>query len=179
MMTNRKASLLAVAVSVLLLSACSPAPVQPPSEQAMPPAARQAPVLQATGKTQGMKKLGGNPVFNLEKIGNVMNPLAQPSVTVSVSGPLTMHGWAVDAKARKLASGVEIAIDGTPMAAQYPLDRADVAKHFKVPAYGKAGFELVFTPGQLAAGSHSMTVRVIANDGSGYYESIPLAVSMQ
>jgi hypothetical protein len=114
------------------------------------------------------------PLYNLEMLGDTANPFAQANVRTSPSDPLKIAGWAVDAAARDVASGVDIVIDESRFPAEYPSNRADVAKYFNVPAYGRCGFSLEIPAGQLASGKHTLVVRIINRQRTGYYQGVPL-----
>jgi hypothetical protein len=162
-----------------LLASCGSSSQAPPEGSAVPSPTAAAAPIQATGASASLKRLSGEPTYNLEVMGPVVNPLASKGIIVPASGPLQISGWAVDAAAKALGSGVDIVIDGVPVAAQYSMDRLDVARALKVPAYGKAGFQLTMQPGQVRQGSHTIAVRVVSSDGAGYYEGTTIPFTVQ
>jgi hypothetical protein len=169
----RKFSVICFLAALLLITACS-SPLDNTAnapEIAVPPA----------GPTAQLKKLPGIPAFNVDKIQSVSAPFATPGVRIamSVKDRLSVAGWAIDKPSGKAASGVDIAIDGTPFAAGYGNERPEIVAFFKTPDFLKCGFAFQFPAKHLAVGDHAVTVRVIASDASGYFESPPLAVHCQ
>jgi hypothetical protein len=153
-------------------------PYERPRENAGGAAAAPA-ALSPTGSSGSLKAKSGTPLYNPERIGDVIDPVSKQPVSVATNGVFTIAGWAADGDAKKPASGVDVVIDGVPMQAEYGSSRADVATHFGVPAYGQTGFQFSLPASMLPKGTHSVTVRVIANDGSGYYQGVPIAVVVQ
>jgi hypothetical protein len=92
--------------------------------------------------------------------------------------PVAFSGWAFDEPNKAAASGVDIVIDSIPYSANYGSDRSDVAEHFQNPSYRNCGFQMTMAPRQLPKGSHSVVVRVIAQDRKTYYQSpaVPFTV---
>jgi SAM-dependent methyltransferase len=130
------------------------------------------------GRTAKLPKFGGIPVFNLETLQGVLEPFGKAAFALNLrtGDVLTAVGWAIDTLGGKPGCGVDIAIDGTPYQAAYGHQRPDVAAHFKRPEYVKSGFGFRFPSGRMTPGDHALTVRVIAADGRGYYESAALLV---
>lgn len=174
-----KPSAAVIPVLAFFLVSCGSSSEVPPQASAAPSAAPAAAPIQATGASASLKRLSGEPAYNLEVMGPVVNPLASNGIVVPAGRPLQMSGWAVDAPAKALGSGVDIVIDGIPFAAQYSMDRADVARALKVPAYAKAGFQLTMQAGQVSQGSHTIAVRVLSKDGAGYYEGSTIPFTVQ
>jgi hypothetical protein len=112
----------------------------------------------------------GKPLHNLEQINDIVTPYdpGKQPVVISSSAPLTVNGWAVDSDAKQLAAGVEIVVDGRAYQAEYNLSREDVANSQKVSAYGGAGFRISIPVDKLPKGEHSLAVRVISANGTGF-----------
>jgi len=53
-----------------------------------------------------------------------------------------------------------------------------VASYFKVPGLTATGYTATLPAGSLAKGPHAVTVRVIAADGQGYFESPRIAFTV-
>jgi hypothetical protein len=159
-----------VVLASILSVSCGPPPTTGPAE---------ARVVEPNGPTAKLKRIEGQPLYNLEQIVDVVNPLTKPSVTVSALGQLTVSGWAVDRESKASAGGVDIVIDNKPYPAQYELDRNDVAEYFKVPAYSKSGFRLSVAAAAISKGKHGLAVRVISRDGSGYWEGVTVVLEVQ
>jgi len=83
---------------------------------------------------------------------------------------VTVNGWALDAVAKQVASGVLLEVDGRlTIPAQYGLPRPDVASLLGWQ-YKFSGFSASFATSVLAKGLHTLSLRVISADGQGYYE---------
>jgi hypothetical protein len=171
-----KTTLLSVVVLVgAFLASCTQNLEEPPVTET-----RAVPDSSAleTGRTASLKLLATAPLYNLETIGDVVNPFGRARLTVNTSVPLKISGWAVDAIAREAASGVDIVIDQKPFAARYSVNRPDVAGYFHTPAYRRSGFELVVPATQLSAGQHSLLLRIIDQQGTGYFQSPSLSFDL-
>jgi hypothetical protein len=82
---------------------------------------------------------------------------------------LIVTGWAVDAKAGKVVSGVDVEINGRYYPAQYGIDRADVVETQGQSSYRYSGFEgrIPFAAlGQVQ--QHTLAIRIKAQDQSLY-----------
>jgi len=158
-----------VLLTLVLLVCCTAPP--PGTEPTGPPP--------ATGLSSNLQLKKVPPLYNLEQIGDVVNPFTKQPVKVAATGDLLVSGWAVDVEAKDLGKGVDVVIDGTPLAANYPSDRGDVATFFKNPAYAKAAFQLVMPASGLRRGSHSVMVRIITKDGTAYYQGLPVAIVVE
>lgn len=157
-------ALVAAAFCVLGMAACESKPSSPPA---------------AASNRGELRRLGGTAVYNLEKIGSVVEPLAQTAVAVSGTEDLAVVGWAVDAEAKACASGVRLAVDGEPYAMSYGTARSDVASHFGESAYSGSGFSGSIPLASLPKGRHSLVVQVVAADGKGYYEGKAVNIDVQ
>ena len=102
--------------------------------------------------------------------------------------PFPVHGLA-EAMGRRgiriplivLAGGILGGLGGFLLqayAATYGGARDDVANYFKTPGLAATGYAVTLPAGFLVNGPHKVTVRVIAADGKGYFESpaIPFTV---
>lgn len=90
--------------------------------------------------------------------------------TISSGQTLTMYGWAVDKRAKELASAVYVQVDGnSPLSATYRLPRADVARFFREPSYADAGFRCNIRTENLSPGIHSLNLIVINSRKTAYY----------
>lgn len=134
------------------------------------------PTTTLPAKSASLTPSGARPVYNLETIVEVVNPFEHQPVSVNAAARVVVSGWAVDDVHKSLAGGVDIAIDGKPYGAQYPMDRQDVADFFKNPAYAKAGFVLTLPAGLLSKGRHTVAVRVVDRDARSYSEGLGLAI---
>ncbi len=126
-----------------------------------------------------MQRLTGKPLYNLEMIGNVVDPFPKQPVVLPASDALSVVGWAVDGASKNVAAGVEVVIDGRPYRAQAQLDRPDVAAFYKVPEFRKAGFRFSAPAAAFGAGKHVLSIRTIANDGKAYFEGLDLTLEIR
>lgn len=116
-------------------------------------------------------RLPGTTLFTVDAIAGQPFAIATPHpITVTAGVPVILEGWAVDTDANRPAAGVVASVDGeTVIAAQYGIDRADVAQFFNVPAFRPSGYRLTIPPGALPVGQHLVSVRVLAASGVGQY----------
>lgn len=169
--------LISVSLIFVLMSSCSSSNIPSPTAGPVVPVA--PPPLSATGLSTNLPLNQAALVYNFEQVNDVINPFSTQPVKVQLSQQLKISGWAVDAPAKDLGKGVDVVIDGTPVSALYPSDRADVAKYFKIPAYGKAGFQLIMPALALAKGNHTVQVRLITKAGTAYYQGLPLDIFVE
>ena|ERR1700722_981167 len=156
------------AVFFISLSGCSSSSPSESTSQSNAGAAK------TTGVSGTLPKLSGAPRWNLELVGT---PVTDASIGNSFDlpkhGKVPIVGWAVDQDAKTGAGGVEIVIDGTPLAARYGLPRPDVASAYGIPAYTNVGYSLELTADEFTPGAHTAFVRVLSNDRKGYWEVGP------
>jgi hypothetical protein len=109
------------------------------------------------------------PSYYLDSIGG---SFVAPGVAVIQAPRVILSGWAIDRRAGAPASGVEVVIDGqTPVPAAYGYGRGDVAAFYQRPSYLNCGFRARIPSSILSIGPHTLTIRVIAADGTRYSES--------
>ena len=110
---------------------------------------------------------------NLDRLAG--RPIVTGTPFVLESGseqPGALCGWAIDAQAKQLATGVVLVIDGRhTFVAKYGTERKDVAEALHQPAFAQAGFELRLAPSDLPRGNHTVSAMVLSADGRGYYRS--------
>lgn len=121
--------------------------------------------------------VAGVPLFNLEKVGRLVEPSAV--VEFAASDTIDFEGWAVDSFAKNRAGGVNIVINGKHYPAKYGISRLDVASHFKVGDYAYSGFSCSVPASQIGKGRHKVAVHVIANDGKTFYKGTPVSVNVR
>jgi SAM-dependent methyltransferase len=128
--------------------------------------------------SRGSKKPGG-PLWNIESVGECNRAWENTSFELPFDRELVVSGWAVDRDSKRAAGGVEILIDGIACAAQHGRERPDVAAFFNTAAYADSGYVLKVPAGQVAAGSHILYVRILANDRQGYWEVGPYTLTVK
>ena len=168
--------LAAVLVAGAFLAACTQNVEEPPVNETHSLPSVWTP---ETGRTANLKLLPGATLYNLERLGPVVNPFGRARLIINTLVPFDVSGWAVDAEAGQAASGVDIVIDQKPFTALYSLDRPDVAEHFHTPAYGRSGFELTIPATQLDAGQHTLMIRIIDHQARGYFQSPSLLFDLR
>jgi hypothetical protein len=115
--------------------------------------------------------LAGTTLFSVEVINNQVSP--QNVVIEAKHGDgFYIAGWAVDEQAQGAAGGVFVDVDKQlVIPAQYGLDRPDVAVHFRNERYRSSGFSVFFAASALEKGRHTLSLKVIAADKRGYYDT--------
>jgi len=164
--------MLAALLFSLSMYSCSAPPTAPI-------AGEKPQTVAADGITPSLMRSAAKPSYNLEKIGDVVNPFEKQPVTVSGSETLTVAGWAVDAEHKGIPAGVEVVVDGKAYRAEAGQDRADVAGHFKIPAYLKSGFTFSAPASVFGPGKHVVAIRIIASDKKSYLEGLGVAVDIR
>jgi hypothetical protein len=85
---------------------------------------------------------------------------------------ITIQGWAVDKIAKNTASAVFLTIDERiNIPTYYGLDRLDVANAYKEPNFRFSGFIATFSSSILEKGEHTISIKIVAKNGNGYYQS--------
>jgi len=140
----------------MILAACGPPPTG--TEQTL--------TIKPDGPTAGMKHAEGPPLYSLDSVNGVTNPLTHGSIAVSWLDNISASGWAVDKDNQSEAGGVDLGIDGKPYRAEYNIERPDVANYFKVPAYSKSGYRISIPARAFGKGVHHIAVRAISKGGS-------------
>jgi len=170
----RTVLMLAGAAAMLTLAACDEpkprqAPAEPPPSVTPEPGGGTAP-LAYEPISQGLPEKPEFPGFYLDNIGPAFDPLNRPAV-VPAGRSLRMDGFGFDPVAKAPAKGVDLVLDGRLYGSAYGHDRPDVADFQKVPGLVPVGFRTMIPATALTPGPHEVVVRVIAADGSGYYQS--------
>lgn len=164
-------TLAALAALTAALAACN-APKPPPVPPAPAAASDTGPTTPAGPiLSGGLSMRPEAPGFYLDTIGAAVDPVNhQPAVTPGAK-PIHIAGFGFDPVSRLPAKGVDILIDGKPYPTTYGSPRKDVPRYTKVDALLPVGFSATLPPGALDNGEHILAARVIAADGSGYFES--------
>jgi hypothetical protein len=129
-----------------------------------------APVLKISPDSSSLPRLSTPTEYNLETLGEIVEPISKSDVRLSSGKDLTATGWAVDVVAGSPAAGVNIVIDGKHYQMSYGASRMDVSKHFNVEAFNYSGFSGSIPSAALTPGKHSLSVQVINRNGTGAYE---------
>jgi hypothetical protein len=172
MMKIGRTTIPALIIGILLCLSCS-------NPREATEGSSSAPAKPAPGVSGSLQVRDGAGLYNVEMVGNTANPLMVPSVAVGLGAVLAVQGWGVDPDSKKAAEAVEVVVDGTPYPAQYGLPRGDVADHYKVPDYAKAGFDFAAPARAFGKGEHKIAVRFIASDKKTYYESNSITVEIK
>lgn len=156
----------------LTLTACdNPKPRRAHAEAAAAALASE-PKL-APPASAGLKPRPEPAVFALDLINEVQNPL-QTRAAIKGGVPVTFGGWAYDPVAKTAGKAVDLVIDGAAYGAVYGRPRPDVAAYFKNEALGASGFAATLPERTLTRGGHTVVVRVVAADGTSYFDSAPI-----
>jgi hypothetical protein len=115
--------------------------------------------------------LAGNTLFSVDVINDQVSP--QNVVIEAKHGDgVYIAGWAVDATEQREAGGVFLEVDKQlVIPALYGSDRPDVAAHFHNERYRSSGFSVFFATSALNKGRHTLSLKVIAADRRGYYDT--------
>jgi hypothetical protein len=178
---GRKTMTAAAVLAILALTACDKAKPRhlPPDPFAAgpPPAAPEAAPVE--GLSAGLPKKPQTAGFFLDHVGQAMDPFRRRPAVTAAALPLRLDGFAFDPVAKAPAKAVDVVIDGKAYGTRYGGPRPDVAAYFKLPGLADTGFETTLPAGALTPGTHTALVRVIAADGSGYYDSPSVAFEVR
>jgi hypothetical protein len=94
---------------------------------------------------------------------------SRPIVVAEDSSSVEVTGWAVDTKAKDVAGGVYIIVDGRRFPAIYGTNSSEVAHRLGVSAYEHSGFERDIPVSEIGPGSHELSIVVVTNDERRYY----------
>ena len=113
----------------------------------------------------------GRTLFGVQNIADVeVRPQDQPVVVPKRKPFIKVTGWAVDDRAKDVAGGVYVDIDGKLLPAFYGARKNGIARRFDVPAYEYSGFERAIPTSEIGAGTHTLSVVVLTADRKGYYQ---------
>jgi hypothetical protein len=169
----RRRILTAALMAGLALTGCDrpkPRHLPPdPMAQGPPPVGPVAPPTE--GLSKGLAKRSEPAGFFLDHAGAAADPRSRQPAVTPADRPIVLDGFGFDPVARTPGKGVDVVVDGKAYGAAYGAARKDVATYFKAPGLVDVGFKAILPVGTLAAGRHTVTVRVVAADGKGYFDS--------
>lgn len=120
--------------------------------------------------------LGGIDFIN----GVSVHSATAPLVVDSSLKTLTIRGWSADRCARDSAGAVSCVVDEVAYPAIPGLSRPDVAEAQSNPKYLLSGFECHVPLVGLKPGQHTLSLRVVTHDRTGYYhrqDAVPIHVA--
>jgi hypothetical protein len=164
-------TVLTAALCVAALAACDKAKPRPPVDGGPPAPASTAPVAVGPILSEGLHKRDEYPGFYLDKVGSASDPVVHKPAVTSGEAPIELAGFGFDPVAKAPAKGVDVVIDGKAYPTKYGAKRPDVARYMKNPALEPVAYTMTLPARALDAGEHIVVVRIIAADGSGYFES--------
>jgi phosphoglycerol transferase len=129
--------------------------------------------------TTGMRMCPGEPLIGLDGIRESRQSPTGGILLISGSDALRVSGWAVDQQQGRPGWAVDVVLDGAPFPSLYGSDRADVAEHFKRPAYQASGFAAEIPMEALSKGQHTLTVRVVSADQQCFYEGARVRIAVE
>jgi phosphoglycerol transferase len=130
---------------------------------------------------------GAAPLSNIERIGSSNRPQAG-SLVVERNTDLPVSGWAVlpdtrtpgrDGELVVEGRDVELVVDGAAVAAVYGFERPDVAAAFPGGDARLSGFRGRISTAALGIGEHTLEVRLVAPDGTCFYQGPPTALTVR
>jgi hypothetical protein len=115
--------------------------------------------------------LAGSTLFSVDVINDRVSP-HNVVIEAKHGDAFYITGWAVDESAQREAGGVVVEVDKQlVIPALYGLDRPDIAAHFRNERYRSSGFSVFFAASALKKGRHTLSLKVIAADRRGYYDT--------
>ena len=126
--------------------------------------------------TSGLPRCAtGAPVVSFEHVGAVAGPYSEPT-RVRRHRELRITGWLLPDEKSGVATGLDVAVDGTLHHAYIGFPRPDVAVNRGGAQYQDAGFVAVIPAAALTAGPHHVSLRAASVDGACYTETPPLTL---
>lgn len=134
-----------------------------------------------TGAGDNLTRGQDPPRCSLDEVGGQNDVWRKKSLHFSSGVPdIRVSGWALDRDSLTRAAGVDLVLDGgAPMAAEYGIERGDVAQYFHCPECLHSGFVYRLPLGKLKKGVHRLTVRVISADRRVYWETQSLEIVLE
>lgn len=179
----RNAAVLTLCAALALgaLSGCDKAKPRhlPPDPFAAPPPPAGPVAPPSEGLSAGLVKRPDMPGWFVDHIGAAVDPMNRPPAVTPAGTPMVLDGFGFDAVAKVPAKGIDVVIDGKAYGTAYGHARGDVAQYFKTPALAATGWKTVLPAGTVAAGAHTLRLRVVAADGKGYFESPPVSFQVK
>jgi hypothetical protein len=126
---------------------------------------------------KGLPKLNGSAVSLIEELNG--NPVPPEPVIIrrSKNSDTGITGWALDSGSLNTADSVFISInDKIDITTRYPLEREDIAEQYNSPYYLHSGFSAYFSSEVFEEGENTISIKVVAANTSGYYQSDPVRI---
>lgn len=121
-------------------------------------------------RLSALSQVSGRTLSGVETIANIeVNPQNQPVVVPKSTPFIEITGWAVDERAKDVAGGVYVDIDGKLFPAFYGERKKGIARRFDVPAYEYSGFERAIPTSEIGPGTHTLSIVVLTSDRKRYY----------
>jgi len=111
--------------------------------------------------------LTGEPLFSIDTVGEDIDDERHSIMISQYHRAIVIRGWAVDARARDVAGGVYVEVDGVPYPAFYGENRGDVAEHFQIDRYRFSGFQRPVL--NLKPGIHRVSAIIVSHDRKSCY----------
>lgn len=109
--------------------------------------------------------------FSIDKINDVEIDQQKQPITISSGRDfIIIKGWAIDARAKDLAGGVYLDLDGKLYPAFYGIKRKDTVKRLRTSSYRYSGFEGAVRTADLGPGLHRLTLKILTGDRKAYYQ---------
>lgn len=174
----RKTVGLIIIIAAALMIGCSDGEDEGVNVNTSATNANAAPPAAATPSTstvdiQKLSSAGKSKAGGIDQVNG--RPTSDPAfgkIDSKQATDIAVSGWVIDEQSQKPAEGVFISIDGKEdFPASYGVDRKDVADYFKNGAIRYSGFNASIPVSKIEKGRHSLSLKIVKGDKSGYYES--------
>jgi phosphoglycerol transferase len=121
--------------------------------------------------TTALAACPGTVLAAIDQIGVISASLQGDRLHVPGSHEFSPTGWAVDQRTGQASKDVDVLIDRRIFRSVYGIFRDDVALYFKRDAYLPTGFTAAIPMEGFSKGRHALALRVVAPDGTCYYQT--------
>jgi hypothetical protein len=126
---------------------------------------------------QGIQRSSRKTRFNIESTEPERAGKKVKKIVVGNERVIAIRGWAVDDEAEDSGAGVWADVDGKSYAA-VRCPRHDVATYLSRPGYEDAGFTVGIPVSSLSAGSHQLSLKLLAKNKTYYYQTEPMVLEI-
>jgi hypothetical protein len=121
---------------------------------------------------KGLAPLPAKTYYSIDAINGTSSSKLRPPSIVSMGRDQSfrVEGWAVDVAAKGPAGGVTVLVGGADVPCEYGISRYAVTREYGDSTYQHSGFMCEFAGSILRAGTYYVSLRILSQDRSAYYQ---------